>query len=279
MEVTTRSPPTAVAGTVSPEIQVHDSDTSQFGFMTATVRARPEARARDAELLALRVEPRRAGLARGRQIEDQPASDLGAVARAPLAFAGLALRYQVGELGLGDAAPGDLEPDHEGAALAPAGTAPAAIPRHHGAHLAARTDQRRGGSSASRSRPGARRLRAQRRGDAPGGPRPGWRGLRLGPRLDAGRARPRRRRRPHDARAAADRGHDVAHVARDVRHERGARLLAARYPRQARLPGPGQLGRSQALLRQGLDEPDAHLGRHQVLRVAGHEGPADQRLD
>ena len=54
---------------------------------------------------------------------------------------------------------------------------------------------------------------------------------------------------------------------------------AARHARQARLPAPGQLGRGQALHRQRVDEPDAHVRRHEVLPVARDEGPPDQRLD
>src|SRR5580765_2028436 len=97
-------------------------------------------------LVAVRVQARRAGVTPGRQVQDEAASDLRAFARAPLSFARLALRYEVAELGVGDAAPGDLEPDHERAALAPAGAAPAAISRHQGALLAARAGERgRGG--------------------------------------------------------------------------------------------------------------------------------------
>src|SRR5215831_19379281 len=48
------------------------------------------------ELLTVRVEARGAGVARGRQIQDQAASDLRTLAQAPLSFACLALRYQVG---------------------------------------------------------------------------------------------------------------------------------------------------------------------------------------
>ena len=69
------------------------------------------------------------------------------------------------------------------------------------------------------------------------------------------------------------------HIARDVRHEGGAGLLAARHAREARLPGAGQLGRAQALDGERLDEPDAHLRRHQVLAVARDERPPDERLD
>src|SRR4029078_4852304 len=79
---------------------------------------------RGGSLLAVCFEPRGARVACGREIQDEAAVDLRAIARAPRSLARLALRDQVGELGLGDAAAGDLEPDHERAALAPAGAAP-----------------------------------------------------------------------------------------------------------------------------------------------------------
>ena len=160
------------------------------------------------------------------------------------------------ELGVGDAAARDLEPDHERAALAPARAAPAAVARHERALLAARAGERGGAWLRRRfgRRLGARRFRARGFGEA----RRGW-----CRRRGARRAAPRRgvaaaRTTPAPPRIAVTTSLDVA---RDVGHERGARLLAARDAREPRLPGPGQLGRGQARHRQRVDEPDAHVGR------------------
>src|SRR5512147_2135448 len=103
---------------------------------------------RGGSLLAVCVEPCGARVACGREIQDQAAADLRAVARPPLSLARLALRDEVGELGFGDAAPGDLEPDHERAALPPARTAPAAVAGDERALLAARADERGVGGDA-----------------------------------------------------------------------------------------------------------------------------------
>ena len=108
----------------------------------------------------------------------------------------------------------------------------------------------------------------------------------LADRWRPGRRGPRTGRRGHDARwrcrgrrRAADRLHQLLDVAGDVRHERRAGVLAARDPRESRLPRAGQLGRRQALGGQPDHEPDAHRRRHQVRLVAHHVGAAQQRLD